>query len=90
MKSWCFSCRLEPPTWVVSARDGSNVFFAAHSRALRQWYHVYPGGEKEIDAPQMILVTEEYVRQHPNDKFIEKPKIPHCRKKQAQLYLPLR
>ncbi len=88
--TWVISGRVEPPTWVVSARNGASIFFAAYSKVLRQWFFVYPGGEERIDEPQMILVEEDYVRDHPNNNFIEKPKIAPCRKKQAQLYLSLR
>lgn len=68
MKAWSFTFRLEPPTCVVSARNGSDVFFAAHSRALRRWYMVVPGhGEEQIDEPNMILVEADYAKAHEKD-----------------------
>lgn len=67
MKNWIFTFGIEPPTCVVSARNGADVFFAAFSRALRQWFIVYPGGEERIDEPQMIFVESEYAKAHAKD-----------------------
>lgn len=67
MKHWTFSFRIKPPDRVVSARNGANVFFAAYSNLLRRWYMVYPGGEEKISEPQMILVEEQWAKDHPQD-----------------------
>lgn len=64
MTRWIFTSRIEPSSikGVISVRFGASVMFAAYSRALRQWYHVYPGGEEKIPEPQMIFVDEELAR----------------------------
>lgn len=68
MKSWFFTFRIEPPSCVVSARNGANVFFAAHSRVLGRWYMVIPGrNEEQIDEPQMIFVEADYAKAHERD-----------------------
>lgn len=68
MKHWIFSTRVHPPTCVVSARNGVNVFFAAHSRSLRRWYMMVPGhGEEQIDEPNMILVEDDYAKANEKD-----------------------
>jgi len=51
----------------MSARNGSDAFFAAYSRLLRQWYLVANGTEEKIDAPQMIFVDAEYAKAHEKD-----------------------
>lgn len=69
MKSWVFTFRIEPPAGqVLSARNGQNVFFAAYSRALRQWFMVVPGhSEERIAEPQMIFVDRKYAKAHEKD-----------------------
>lgn len=60
MKQWVPLRDVEEiPKGVVSARTGSNVIFAAYSRGLDQWYHVYPGGESKIPSPQMLFVERD-------------------------------
>ncbi len=73
--TWVFAARVDPPTWVVSARDGASVFFAAYSKAIRQWFMVYPGGEESIDEPQMLFVSEEYAAQHKLEQIGRRPTI---------------
>jgi hypothetical protein len=67
MKHWVFTFRVEPPAWVVSARTGGSVFFAAYSRIIDQWYLCANGTEEIIDPPDMLYLDEEYVRSHPRD-----------------------
>lgn len=64
---WVFSFRVQPPERVISVRNGGNVFFAWYSRALRSWLEVFPGGEKPISEPQMLLLDEDYVKTHVAD-----------------------
>jgi hypothetical protein len=88
MKHWVFTFRVEPPAHVISARDGSSVFFAAYSTALRRWFMVYPGGEEMIGEPEMLFLEEQYVREHPSKVFVRPENISSCRKnKDAQLLL---
>ena len=75
MSLWVFTFRVEPPSCVVSARNGGSVFFAAYSRALRQWYMVLPGGEEKIDEPQMIFVTSEYADTHKRENIARRPSV---------------
>lgn len=65
MKRWILAARVEPPADVVSARYGGSLIFAAYSRALRCWFHVYPGGESAIVEPQMLFLSEAYARDNP-------------------------
>jgi hypothetical protein len=67
MKHWTLTFRVQPPDHVVSARNGSSVFFAGYSRVLKQWYGVYPGGEEKIDMPEMVYLDQEYVDAHKRD-----------------------
>lgn len=76
MKHWVFAFRVDPPIgFVVSARTGGSVFFAAYSRPLDQWFMVYPGGEERIAEPQMLFLEEEYVSEHTRDlsKVVRRP-----------------
>lgn len=75
-KSWVLTWRIIPPTGcVVSTRNGSNVFWAAYSRFLRQWYMIYPGGEEKIDEPQMLFVSHEYADTHKREGAVRRPTI---------------
>lgn len=38
--------------------------FAAYSRILRQWFHVYPGGEEMIPEPPMWLCDDGWAKDH--------------------------
>ncbi len=91
MKRWIFSMRVEPPRCVVSARNGADVFFAAYSRALDQWYLCANGGEEKIDTPNMLFLDEDYARAHPSNKFDSNYSqiIPRRGKKHPQLELAL-
>ncbi len=74
--SWVFTFRVDPPTGVVSARNGASVFFAAFSRALRQWYMVPPGQpEEKIAEPQMIFVSQEYADTHKRESVGRRPGV---------------
>ncbi len=91
-KSWVLAYRIEPPTCVVSARNGANVFFAAYSRPFQHWYMVVPGHtEEEIDEPQMILVEADYAKAHEKDVQVRRPtiKLREGKKKAVQYELAL-
>ena len=95
MKSWFFTYRIEPPTdRVFSARNGSDVFFAAFSRVLRRFYMVKPGaGEEQIDMPQMIYLDSEYAKAHEKDVStqVRRPtiRLREEKKKEVQYQLAL-
>jgi hypothetical protein len=49
----------EIPKKVMSVRTGADVFFAAYSAALDQWYMVVPGhGEERIEPPTEIFIEQ--------------------------------
>lgn len=85
MKKWIFAFRVQPPPHTVSARHGGSVFFAWHSRFLRQWYLVAGSYMEKIDPPQMLFVSEEYAREHPSTHFADRPGKPlRLRKKKCE------
>ena len=90
-KHWTLTFRVTPPNEVISARFGGSVFFAAYSKWLRQWYLIANGTEEKIEEPQMLFLDEEYVREHPSNRFSQIPskKIRQARR-QAQLSLDLK
>jgi hypothetical protein len=92
-KSWVFSFRVNPPTdRVFSARNGSDVFFAAHSRVLQRFYMVIPGrGEEEIDEPQMIYLEDDYAKAHAKDigTYVRRPTLRLRESKAVQFELAL-
>ncbi len=75
MMKWVFAFHVDPPTWVVSARNGASVFFAGYVKVLRQWYMVFPGGEEKIDQPQMIFVTADYADTHKRENVGRRPSV---------------
>jgi hypothetical protein len=95
MKSWVFTFRVEPPTdRVFSARNGADVFFAAHSRVLQRFYMVIPGhGEEEIDEPQMVYLEDDYAKAHAKDigTSVRRPtlRLRESKKKSVQFELGL-
>ena len=89
MKHWVFTLRVDPPTCVVSARNGASVFFAGYARATRQWFMVYPGGEEAIDEPQMIFVSQEYAAAHRREQIGHRPTIKLREGKSVQYELGL-
>jgi hypothetical protein len=64
VKQWFETRMLDYPTGTVSGRFGGSVMFVAYSRALAQWFWVYPGGEERIAEPPHIFVDEEWAREH--------------------------
>lgn len=90
-KHWVFTFRIEPPTGVMSARNGSYVFFAAYSRVLRNWFEVYPGGEKVTREPMMLLVSQEYADTHKRKGTVRRPiiKLRESKRKAVQYELAL-
>lgn len=88
MKSWVFTFRLDPPSGVVSARNGACVFFAAYVPVLGVWSMVYPGGEETIDEPQMIFVDDEYAKTHQRSACGRRPTI-RLREKKKELQFEL-
>jgi len=69
---WVFTVRVEPPSnEVISVRFGGSVMFAAYSPALRQWFHVYPGGEQRIETPPMWFCSDEWAATHQREDFRE-------------------
>ncbi len=70
MKHWVFTLRVTPPVnQVVSVRFGGSVMFAAYSRTLRQWFHVFPGGEQRIDEPPMWFCDDDWSKTHEREDF---------------------
>ena len=68
MTSWIFTYCVHPPTdRVFSARNGADVFFAAYSKILDQWYLCANGQEEKIDTPAMLFLDSEYVNAHEKD-----------------------
>jgi hypothetical protein len=88
MKCWILTFRVEAPSFVVSARSGGSVCFAAYSRLIDQWYLIANGSEEIMDPPEMIFVDEKYVLEHPSKIFVRPEKIKSCLgKKSEQLML---
>jgi hypothetical protein len=60
MKRWIPSQLVDP--WklqgTISARNGNNIIFASYGRYLRQWFWVYPGGERPIPPPELLFVED--------------------------------
>ncbi len=89
MKHWVFTFRVEPPTCVVSARNGASVFFAGYARAIRQWFWIFPGGAEAIDEPHMIFVSQEYSDAHKRNDVGRRPTIKLREGKSVQYELGL-
>jgi len=90
MKRWIETRLIDPPSGVVlSALFGNSGLFVSYSPLLDQWYHVYPGGEEKIAEPEMILVDEDWIRNHRLVKPRPKREVPRRirRRKAEQLRL---
>ena len=88
MSSWVFTWRVEPPAnKVISVRFGSSVMFAAYSPVVRQWYHVYPGGEERIEEPPMWFCEEEWAANHQRENIVRPETISSCRKRKGDQLL---
>jgi hypothetical protein len=83
MKSWVFTFRVMPPAGTVSARNGSNAFFAYYSPITNRWSMIYPGGEERIDEPQMLFLDSEYVKAHEKDLSMS-PRRPTIRLREGK------
>jgi hypothetical protein len=64
VKLWLETRTLDYPTGTVSGRFGASVMFVAYSRALAQWFWVYPGGEERIAEPPLVYVDEQWAHEH--------------------------
>lgn len=85
MKHWVFTARVAPPeNRVISVRFGSSVMFAAYSPLLRQWFHVFAGGEEAIAEPPLWFCEEEWAAEHQRTDFVARPQVRSCRKKKAE------
>jgi hypothetical protein len=76
VKNWVMTASVDPPEGVTSGRFGAAVMFVSHSRLLRQWYWVYPGGAEKIPEPQMLFLDEEWARANPAKNFSPKVENP--------------
>ena len=63
---WVSPRDVEPPTGCTFlARTEASGFQAAYSRILDRWYLIIPGGgEEQIDQPEFMFLSRDYVEEH--------------------------
>jgi hypothetical protein len=64
--------------------------FAAYSPLLRQWFHVFAGGEEAIAEPPLWFCEEQWAAEHQRTGFVarDSERSRSCgKKKETQMFL---